>query len=112
VVSLTTSAPDRKIFETSGVELLHLAIDDFTPPAPEQILAFIDFTDRIIASGGAVTVHCGAGMGRTGAMLACYLVHLGEAPAEAVESIRRIRPGSIETAGQEQCVFAFAGDCR
>ncbi|NXM89815.1 DUS23 phosphatase, partial [Oenanthe oenanthe] len=48
------------------------------------------------------------GHGRTGTLLACYLCqerHLGA--ADAIREIRRLRPGSIETAGQEQAVISF-----
>ncbi|NXK70537.1 DUS23 phosphatase, partial [Sylvietta virens] len=48
------------------------------------------------------------GHGRTGTLLACYLCkerHL--AGADAIREIRRLRPGSIETAEQEQAVIRF-----
>lgn len=56
----------------------------------------------------AVAVHCILGLGRTGTMLACYLVKdKGLAPADAIAEIRRLRPGSIETYEQEKAVFQF-----
>lgn len=56
----------------------------------------------------AVAVHCMLGHGRTGTLLACYLCkerHL--AGGDAIREIRRLRPGSIETAEQEQAVIRF-----
>ena len=38
---------------------------------------------------------------------ACCLVALGASVAEAVEVVRRVRPGAIETRAQELCVHAF-----
>lgn len=56
----------------------------------------------------AVGVHCALGFGRTGTMLACYLVkERGLAAGDAIAEIRRLRPGSIETYEQEKAVFQF-----
>lgn len=56
----------------------------------------------------AVGVHCALGFGRTGTMLACYLVKERRlAAGDAIAEIRRLRPGSIETFEQEKAVFQF-----
>ena len=55
-----------------------------------------------------VAVHCRAGYGRTGTMLACYLVAVEEySAADAITETRRRRSWSIETEQQEQAVFDF-----
>lgn len=49
------------------------------------------------------------GLGRTGTLLACYLVRReGLDAGEAIVRVRRIRPGSVETREQAQAVEAFA----
>ncbi|HCA46062.1 MAG TPA: protein-tyrosine-phosphatase, partial [Armatimonadetes bacterium] len=50
------------------------------------------------------SVHCMAGLGRTGTMIACYLVSQGMPAEEAIAEVRRARPGSIQTEQQEQAV--------
>ena len=92
----------------TGLRYLHLPVPDMTVPRPEQIDRFLEFVDAAESDGLAAAVHCRAGLGRTGTMLACYLVSRGHPPEEALEQVRRQRPGSVETAGQEEAVRACA----
>ena len=51
-----------------------------------------------------VAVHCAAGKGRTGTVLAAYLVTQGMTAGEAIRKVRELRPGSVETYEQEQMI--------
>ena len=58
-------------------------------------------------------MHCTLGMGRSGTMLACYLVKTTHCDAqEAINAVREKRPGSIETEQQEQLVQEFSESLR
>lgn len=104
IVSLTERPLEKAFLEEFGFRYLHLPVADFTPPSVEQIDRFMEFQRAAEAEGLATVVHCGAGLGRTGTMLACALVARGKSPDVAIDHVRMTRPYSIETVEQEECV--------
>jgi len=108
VVSLTTAPPDPNMLAAAGIDVLHIPVSDFSPPHPEDIEKFLQSARFYHHEGKAIVVHCGAGVGRTGTMIACYLVDKGMPADEAIALVRKKRPGSIETAEQEQAVRDLA----
>ena len=66
-----------------------------------------DYTALVLNPQG-VCVHCRMGRGRTGVMLACYLIkYYCQHPSTAILNVRLKRPGSVETYGQEYAVTKF-----
>jgi len=54
-------------------------------------------------------VHCLAGLGRTGTILASYLIKYQNMSAdEAIQKVRDQRPGSIQSYPQEEIIFRFS----
>ncbi|XP_006000038.1 dual specificity protein phosphatase 23b [Latimeria chalumnae] len=91
-----------------GVQLHHIKIGDFCPPSLDQIKRFLKVVEDANAKAEGVGVHCLLGYGRTGTMLACYLVKSKKLTGvDAIQEIRRLRPGSIETHEQEKAVIQF-----
>lgn len=90
-----------------GLLAVQVAIPDFTAPTVEQVEEVIAAINSFLTAGLPVAVHCGAGFGRTGTMLACYLVWQGRTAADAIATVRQQRPHSIETADQEDLVSLY-----
>ena len=63
----------------------------------------------VLKSGGSVVVHCRGGLGRTGLVVARFLVEEGMEPESAIALVRSVRPGALETWEQENHVRSVAG---
>ncbi len=107
VVSLTELPLHKTLIEEFGFEYKHIPIADLASPTHEQIEEFVDFVNNLTFSKKKIVVHCEAGIGRTGTMLACYLVNKGHSARKAISEVRKKRPGSIETTEQEDTVIKY-----
>jgi atypical dual specificity phosphatase len=96
----------------AGLAWRHHPIRDFGVPDVGALRASLDWIAAQIEAGRPVVVHCRAGIGRTGTMLAAYLVRGGMDAEAAVAEVRRRRPGSIETAAQLRLLSELANEER
>lgn len=108
LVSLTEDRPRRDWVNDAGLLLFHEPMTDMEAPSQEQLDRCISAMRRAADRGMGVAVHCTAGLGRTGTVLACYLLTQGQTADNAIARIRRLRPGSIETEEQAAAVAEFA----
>ena len=90
------------------VNYLHVMSNDMGVPEFDDLIHTVDFIHRRLAHNEPVLVHCLAGLGRTGTVLACYLVKYQNMTAdEATQKVREERPGSIQSYPQEEIIFRF-----
>ncbi|HXW02441.1 MAG TPA: dual specificity protein phosphatase 23 [Candidatus Nitrosotenuis sp.] len=91
-----------------GLEYLHIPTEDLSAPDIDKIDAAVDFINERIKNEDPVMVHCAAGIGRTGTILASYLVKYQNLTAkDAIAKIRQERPGSIQSESQEIAVTFY-----
>jgi atypical dual specificity phosphatase len=108
LVSLTEDRLRRDWVNEAGLLIVHEPVVDMEAPTQEQLDRCISAIDRALEKKMGVAVHCTAGLGRTGVVLACHLVTRGMSADNAIARIRRLRPGSIETDEQAIAVDEFA----
>jgi len=95
-------------YETAAVEILRFQIADFGRPASAGALsAFLHELLRRLRRHETIYLHCFAGLGRTGTVLACLLKTAGAAgdPVGLVRAIYDAR--ALETEEQQRFARAF-----
>ena len=124
VITLTAETPlESEWFAESDVKNLFVPVPNYEPPTVAQMDLIVNEVARAVSAGSAVMEHCGGGKGRAGTVAACLLLRFGTdgiltatraesmnrmSSADAIQYIRRIRPGSIETTQQEDFVRRYA----
>lgn len=88
-----------------GTRWVHMPIRDFGVPDrsfAENWPTVSDQARRALMGGGRVLVHCRGGCGRSGMVALRLMIEAGEAPDEALERLRAVRPCAVETDPQMQ----------
>jgi atypical dual specificity phosphatase len=100
-------AVDPAVLARHGLASIHVPIADMGAPAVERAEQLCREIGRLVAGGAAVAVHCRAGQGRTGTVLAAVLVFEGESAAGAIERVRGVNPRCIQSRPQVEFLSAF-----
>jgi len=104
--------PDFEAQVSSTFRWLWLPIPDGGVPDDEFEERWTDAGPELhgrLAAGERVLVHCRAGLGRTGLIASRLLVEAGMTPLQALNAVRRARPGTVQTLPQEQYVLLLPG---
>jgi len=94
--------------ERRGMEWVHMPIPDVSTPGAAFEAKWPEVSRSLrsrLDAGENILVHCRGGLGRAGMIAARLLVETGGVePEVAIERVRAVRPGAIETGAQERWV--------
>jgi atypical dual specificity phosphatase len=99
------------VFESAGFAFHCIPLPDGGVPTSEQAADFVRFVKEQRTAGRPVAVHCEAGLGRLGTMIAVYLIAQGDSAETAIRRVRAVENGAIETARQIRFLEEFAHVC-
>jgi protein-tyrosine phosphatase len=105
-------AEERILCEATGVTFLSFPIADRGVPSnPAGFAVLVDMLVGRLRVGGAVAIHCRAGIGRSGLLGGCVLRRMGVETREALAMLSRARGVTVpDTDEQAEWVRGFGGE--
>lgn len=104
-----TVPPERLAAYGIASELYPVA--DMAAPSMEAAVSLCRRIDELLARDRVVAVHCLAGLGRTGTVLAAYAIWRGASAVEAIDSVRSLRARTIQSEAQTQFLEELERHC-
>lgn len=91
------------------IDYFHLSIEDYGAHSLEELDYVVHYISRKMDDGKPVVVHCSGGKGRTGTILAAYLIKKRNVlnAYQAINKLRKIRGESIQSKDQEYILFDY-----
>jgi len=107
LVNLTERETPAELLAPHGLRSYHLGIVDRGAPPLLWAKLLLAKIEVMLREGEVVAVHCLAGLGRTGMVLAAWLVREGLTADEALRRLRTIEPGFVQSKEQEDLLHAL-----
>jgi len=108
LLTLTERAPEVEEMQAFGIGNVWSPVPDMQAPSIEQAVEICQQIDTMMQQQEVVAVHCRAGLGRTGTVLAAYLIWEGSDALSALEAVRKVEPRWVQSEVQVTFLESFA----
>jgi len=99
------SVEKLKLFNIEGNSF---PVKDMGTPTLAQAIEVCEYIDTAIKNNGIVAIHCRAGLGRTGTVLALYLIWKNSDALSALEKVRTTEPRWVQSEQQVKFLDTFS----
>ena len=96
IVCLLEDNSISEMYNKNGFENLWLPVADNKAPTIEQVEKLVEFIDVQNKNNNPVAIHCKGGKGRTGTLIASYLISKGKSFKEAMDTIEVNQQNAIK----------------
>ncbi|NIF83513.1 ATP-binding cassette domain-containing protein [Comamonas sp. Tr-654] len=107
LITLTERDFPQEALARNGLRNFHLPVYDHEPPTVAQMQMLLARMSAALRRGEVLAVHCLAGLGRTGTVLAAWLVREGLTAEEALRRVRLIDAQYVQSEAQEALLYEF-----
>lgn len=107
LITLTEQDLPQEPLLAHGLRNLHLPIYDREPPTVAQTQMLLARMSALLRKGEVLAVHCLAGLGRTGTILAAWLIREGLTAEEALRRVRSIQAQYVQSESQEALLHDY-----
>ncbi len=108
LVTLTERAPEVEAMHQYGIDNIWSPIPDMEAPSITQAASICKQIQARLQQSAVLAVHCRAGLGRTGTLLAAYLIWEGSEALSALETVRRVEPRWVQSEEQVDFLERFS----
>jgi atypical dual specificity phosphatase len=108
LITLTENNFPQDALARHGLENFHLAIPDRKAPTAAEMDLLVTRMRELLAEGKVLAVHCLAGLGRTGTIIAALMVkEKGITAQAALDQIRKVNRQFVQSDDQEDFLVEY-----
>lgn len=96
IISLLEDEIGLDTYTKNNFKSKWIPIADDSAPTLKQVSDLVEYIDKQLDQNCPVAIHCKGGKGRTGTMLAAYLISKGTSYEDTMNQINEAKPNAIK----------------